>query len=193
VEGERGEPEDGEEGLHREGRKSRAARSGCEFLPKESRAFPRAIRSTLTLAQAGKPGELRSMKYVIFAVLVTFGAIGSRAGGPVLEHGLSIHFMPDLYDLHGGFVVIDPAEEHPCRTFHTAKELVAWILTQPKSDRLNIPRNGIWIYADDPDFYSPGAKAEFDSLLKLCSEKKIETTLGLTHWRPAMPELRQKP
>lgn len=115
------------------------------------------------------------------------------AGGPVLEAGLSIHMMPDRYDLHGGFVIILPSADHPTKTFHTAKELFAYIQAQPKSELLDIPRNGIWIYSNDPDYYTAATRNEFNALLALCAKNRVSVFIGFTTWRPALPNLRQQP
>jgi hypothetical protein len=133
------------------------------------------------------------MKHLFFAIILLITASRARAGGPVLDGGLRIQFMSDAYHLHGGFVTVDPSPGHPCKTFHTAKELFTHIQAQPKTAILNIRRNGIWIYMTELELYSRSAKAEFNSLLALCNAKKLEVHLGVTTWRPALPNLRQKP
>lgn len=136
------------------------------------------------------------MKYPIFSFLCLVTSLSAFAGGPTLDGGLSIHIIPDRFSEPGksrGFVVTTPIPKQPSKVFPTAKELVDYIVSLPKSDQLNIPRNGIWIYSDDADFYSPATIKEYNQVLSLCAEKHISVWLGETTWRPALPNLKQKP
>jgi hypothetical protein len=136
------------------------------------------------------------MKYSIFSFLFLVTSLSALAGGPTLDGGLSIHIIPDRFPESGatrGFVVTTPIPKQPSKVFLTAKELVDYIVSLPKSDQLNIPRNGIWIYSDGADFYSPATIKEYDKLLSLCSDHHIGVWLGETTWRPALPNLQQKP
>jgi hypothetical protein len=121
----------------------------------------------------------------------------SIAGGPTLDGGLSVHMIPDRFSnvdgRTGGFVITAPIGQQPAKAFQTAKELFDYVRSQPKSDLLDIRRNGVWIYSDGRDDYSPATVKEYNKLLSLCADAKITIWLGETTWRPALPNLQQKP
>lgn len=139
------------------------------------------------------------MKTFGICLLILFAfATALFAGGPSMDNGLSVHMIPDTFPFKGGFVVVASTSLHeqPAKPFQTAKEVFAFITAHLKeTEDLQIRRHGIWIYAEDPvDIcYTPAARKQYNELLSLCAEKNIPVGLGFTKWRPALPEMKQKP
>lgn len=134
------------------------------------------------------------MKLLLSFLCLFASAVVSVAGGPTLEGALSVRMMPDGFvGTKVGFVITGPISKQQAKPFRTAKELFAYARSQPKSHDLDLSRNGIWIYIDRPDDYSPTSVKEYNALLSLCSDNHITVSLAATTWRPALPNLRQEP